>query len=200
MRTVIFTLSILGVLALAFAIQQTAAYAQDRCQTPGPTPAQQQQIRNQLNQWIQRGGRVISTTTTIPVAFHIVRFDDGSANVTDAQIQAQIDTLNAGYATTNFRFTLRSTRRVNRSDWQYLTYNSRQEREMKEALAVDPANVLNFYTVDLPDPVWALHGSPMNFQKVALCMVSCAITVRYRTDILQDSIKGKRAHTRSDTT
>lgn len=150
MKTIKTMLIIVGILALAFNIQTTVLFAQDRCQTPAPTPEQQQQIHNQLNQWLQSGGRVISGITTIPVAFHVVRFNDGSANVTDAQIQAQIDTLNAGYATTNFRFSSRSIERVNRSNWQYPTYGSQQERAMKESLAVDPAHVLNFYTADLP--------------------------------------------------
>jgi len=137
-------------LAFLISIDATVAFGQDRCQTPAPTPEQMQQIRDQLNQWIQFGNRVISGITTIPVAFHVVRFNDGSANVTDVQIQAQVDTLNAGYATSNFRFSLRSIERVNHSDWQYPTYGSQQELAMKQALAVDPAHVLNFYTADLP--------------------------------------------------
>lgn len=70
MRTVIFMLCVLAVVALGVTVQQGAVYAQDRCQTPGPTPERQQQIRNQLNQWIQSGGRTISAITTIPVAFY----------------------------------------------------------------------------------------------------------------------------------
>ncbi|MDI6767744.1 MAG: M43 family zinc metalloprotease [Bacteroidota bacterium] len=124
--------------------------SQDRCQTPPPTSQMMEQVRQQITQWRSLGKQTVTTITTIPVAFHIIRFNDSSANVTNAQIQAQLDTLNVGYGNTNFRFSLHSIRRVNRSDWQYMTYGSQKEIAMKESLAIDPARVLNFYTVDLP--------------------------------------------------
>lgn len=114
--------SITLMLIITSTLMVPLAQSQDRCQTPPPTSQMMEQVRQQITQWRSLGKQTVKTITTIPVAFHIIRFNDSSANVTNAQIQAQLDTLNVGYGNTNFRFSLHSIRRVNRSDWQYMTY------------------------------------------------------------------------------
>jgi hypothetical protein len=86
----------------------------------------------------------------VPVWFHVVYKTDrkGNAigNVGDAMIQAQVAVLNDAYAGSGFSFTLGGITRTNNSRWfdGCASYNT--ERDMKTALAVDPANHLNAYT------------------------------------------------------
>jgi hypothetical protein len=121
-----------------------------RCGVQDLTPEQVQQLQGQLNRWLAEGGRVLSAATTIPVAFHVVRYDDGGADVTDQQINDQIDVLNGAFGNTNFQFTLHSIDRVDSSEWSDHRMGSAEESQMKQSLGVDPAHVLNFYTCGAP--------------------------------------------------
>ena len=69
--------------------------------------------------------------------------------MTDGQIQDQIDVLNAAYAASGFQFVLHSIDRTDNTAWSTHTMGSPAETAMKQALAVDPASTLNFYTGDL---------------------------------------------------
>jgi hypothetical protein len=83
------------------------------------------------------------------VAVHVVRYNNGAADVSDAQIQDQIAVLNAAYNNTNFRFSLASIDRTNNTRWTTHTPGSGNERRMKQNLAISPETTLNFYTCDL---------------------------------------------------
>jgi hypothetical protein len=121
-----------------------------RCGVEDLNPQEVQALKDSFNQWLSSGNRVTDgITTTIPVAFHVIRYDNGTANVTDQQINDQLSVLNSSYANTNFRFTLHSIQRINNTSWTTHTMNSQQEIAMKQALAIDPAHVLNFYTCAL---------------------------------------------------
>ena len=121
-----------------------------RCGTPTPEPQTLQGVRSSLNRWrssgtlSREGGTVI-----IPVAFHIVQHDDGTADISDTRIQAQLDVLNAAYVTSGFQFSLHNIERVSNTAWSTHTYGSVESVQMKQALAIDPASILNFYTCDL---------------------------------------------------
>jgi hypothetical protein len=84
----------------------------------------------------------------IPVRFHVVR--SGTAisqgNIPDTWIADQIAVLNAAYQGTGFSFYLASTDRTTNKQWYTGCYNTGTERKMKQALAIDPANNLNFYS------------------------------------------------------
>ena len=53
----------------------------------------------------------------IPVAFHVVRHSDGYADVTDQQINTQIDVLNNAYREAGYQFILQSVDRVDNTNW-----------------------------------------------------------------------------------
>jgi len=121
-----------------------------RCGVEDLSMQQLQRLRVQIGHWLDAGGQVLSTATTIPVAFHVVRYDNGNANVTDQEIEDQIEVLNAAYANTNFQFNLHSIDRTDSSEWSDHRMGSSQEAQMKQTLAIDPAHVLNFYTCGAP--------------------------------------------------
>ena len=122
-----------------------------RCGTPTPTIEQQQKVAADVQRWIaeHQMDMAAAASVTIPVAVHVVRYDDGSADVPDAQIMDQIAVLNAAYSNTPYSFTLASIDRTNNTRWTTHRPGTNNERKMKQALAVSPATTLNFYTCDL---------------------------------------------------
>lgn len=92
------------------------------------------------------------SSITVPVAFHVVaKMGRGQSSgvigeVTDAQIDEQIAVLNAAYANRGFSFTRASVTRTINSRWFDGCASSGTEREMKNALSIDPAHTLNIYS------------------------------------------------------
>jgi len=99
-------------------------------------------------------------TTIIPVAFHIVRLDDGSGDVTDQQLENQINQLNYAYNSSEFLFYLYKIDRTNNSIWSNQSlYNETVEFTMKSELAVNSTHILNVF-------VCVLQGStPQGFSR-----------------------------------
>lgn len=97
-----------------------------------------------------------SGSVTIPVYFHVVNKGSGVANgdVTLKMIHDQIDVLNAafagasgpGAANTPFRFVLSGVDRTTNESWFEAGPGTAAEREMKSALHIGGADVLNFYS------------------------------------------------------
>lgn len=117
----------------------------------------------------QRGTRTYATrasgSVTVPVHFHVIQSTSGAGNVTDAQLQAQIEVMNAAYAgldgpapgqlpaerttaNTPFRFYLASVERVTNNTWFTMAQNSTAERQCKTALRDGDAAALNIYTAN----------------------------------------------------
>ncbi len=128
------------------------AVSVDRCGTPTPSLAQQEQLYQQTLRWLdQRSDFAPSMVamTTIPVAMHVVRSNTGQWDVTDQQIVDQIAVLNAAYANTNFQFSLASVDRTNNTAWSQHQMGSANETAMKNALAISPATTLNVYACNI---------------------------------------------------
>lgn len=91
---------------------------------------------------------------TVRLKFNVFRNDDGSnAAATQAQVNAQMDELNAGYAAARIRF-VQTTEFINASRYRSLSYfvNS-EEAAMKTRYADRPDQQHNIYVVDIePDP------------------------------------------------
>lgn len=123
-----------------------------RCATPVLSAAEATQVRNALDNWLKTHPMDVNAVgdITIPVAFHVVRHDDGvTGDVTDTMINDQISVLNTSYNGWGYQFTLHSIERVNNTAWSTHSYGSPAGNEMKQNLAIDPANVINFYLCDL---------------------------------------------------
>jgi hypothetical protein len=114
-------------------------------------------VQNNLRTWNATARR----TVTIPVYFHVITAaDTTTGNLTDAQIQAQIDVLNRGFsgqdklangttpngtaAVSPFRFVLRGIDRT--ADDRWFTYQ--EVDRMKQALRRGNAGTLNVYSMN----------------------------------------------------
>lgn len=86
----------------------------------------------------------------IPVVVHVVYKESKRGGregyVEPWQLEAQIDVLNDAFTGSGFQFYLAGAEWTNNSKWFGNCYNYSTEYEMKQALAVDPAHVLNVYT------------------------------------------------------
>lgn len=123
-----------------------------RCASNDLSPELRAQVQQQISDYLELNNVSAEMSVSIPVAFHVVyKTQRGQTigNVPQSQIDAQISVLNNAFAGTGFSFTLASVSRTNSRKWHDRCASSRQELEMKQALAVDPATHLNFYTCGL---------------------------------------------------
>lgn len=133
----------------------SSAFAQEnlslRCMTVEPDAAQRERIDQAVEQNMKMrtalGFEPSVNGGTINVYFHVIR-NGLQGNVPDAQIQNQIDVLNASYAQWGWRFNLVRTTRTNFASWFTASQGSAAERQMKSALRQGSANDLNVYSAN----------------------------------------------------
>ncbi|KAA3612692.1 MAG: PKD domain-containing protein [Calditrichaeota bacterium] len=143
---------IMSVTGLLFGQAEESPSGFIRCSTPAPSAAEALQVRNSLDAWLKAHPQGVEAVGdfTIPIAFHVVRHDDGvTGDVPDQMITDQINVLNAAYDGWGYQFSHHSTQRVNNTSWSTHTHGSAAGDAMKQNLAIDPTNVLNFYLCDL---------------------------------------------------
>jgi hypothetical protein len=114
-------------------------------------------------------------TVTVPVAFHVIRKNAtaGGGDLSQAQLNAQIDVLSAAYRSSGFRFALVPTTRTTESSWfnmvaggsdhRRFDRGSGKEHKMKEALYRGGPGTLNIYTASLGKQVLGWSYFPSEF-------------------------------------
>jgi hypothetical protein len=121
-----------------------------RCATKVPTFAETEQVAREIDAWLRAGGRVSDkAVVSIPVAVHVVAHADGYGDISNQAISSQMQVLNQAYNGTGFSFTLASTDRTYNTRWSTHRYGSRDEKNMKSALAISPTTTLNLYFCDI---------------------------------------------------
>ncbi len=122
-----------------------------RCATAVPTAFQQNQVQRHLRQFREMNAafRTQFPQVEIPVQFHVIQDDAGGGDVADSILDAQIQVLNIGYSTTQFRFKKQGVDRTKKTAWFNMAPKSAAETQCKTALAVSPENTLNFYTAGI---------------------------------------------------
>ena len=141
----------------------------------------QQLRRDPLATWVSRHrseartARSANRTVTVPVAFHVIRKNAtaGGGDLPQAQVNAQIDVLNAAYQSSGFRFALVSTTRTTESSWFNMVSGgssqpryergSAKEHKMKGALYQGGPGRLNIYTASLGRQVLGWSYFPSEF-------------------------------------
>jgi hypothetical protein len=126
-----------------------------RCATKDLDETTATQIQTSLDQFNNNRGQLRkSGSVTVPVYFHVINTGKGIANgdVPATMLKAQVDVLNASYGgatggvNTPYRFVLAGVDRTTNASWFAAGPDTAAEREMKSALHVGNAGVLNFYT------------------------------------------------------
>jgi len=117
-----------------------------RCGTRTPTLDDIEMNQQTIAELLRTGGLAMEkAAVTIPVAVHVVMDNAGNYNVSDQTINQQMQVLNQAYNGTSFSFNHVLTTRTFNTKWSNHRYGSRDERQMKQNLAVDPATTLNLY-------------------------------------------------------
>ena len=133
-----------------------------RCGAPSPTRDEAEKTRKALDRFFTEKRAARDSSVIIPVVFHIVRHSNGSADVTDTQINAQMAALNSAYRDMGYQFILQN---INRVDNTYWSTSSEAELTMKINLAVNPASTLNIYTCDLSSGLLGYSYLPSTFDE-----------------------------------
>ncbi|KAJ3112530.1 hypothetical protein HDU96_004470 [Phlyctochytrium bullatum] len=113
-------------------------------------PHVEAQIKTKIQELFPAGGApqfAPLAPKTIPVVFHVISEAVGTGNVSDADILAQVDVLNADYAP-NYTFSLLGiTRTVNDGWFNNAGPDTPEQDELKSTLRQGDASTLNVYTV-----------------------------------------------------
>ena len=105
--------------------------AQERCGTHAPSQY------SPVNQLYKLSGTII-----IPVIFHVIYKSDGTGNVSEAQLQTQLDSLNYGFSGSRISFSLAGISMTESNTLFNLDYN---ETTIANTLSIDPKHALNLY-------------------------------------------------------
>lgn len=153
--------SLVGVclgLGLAFGAHAAgvAEFLSHRCMTVEPSLEKRGMIDASLREFVSKRARQGQTTqrtagsVEIPVWVHVINKGSGIQNgdVPQAQIDDQIDVLNAAYTGSAFYFTLAGVTRTTNSSWYTMSPDSLAESQAKSALRVGGPETLNLYTAN----------------------------------------------------
>jgi len=138
----------------------THTFSSRVCGTQDPTPEQAAQVESVIeakSAGLESGSNV---GCLVPVAFHVIT-NSSEGNVTDEQIQEQIEEMNLDFSgayggyDTGYRFVLSSIDRTNNATWFTMVQDSKNQMRAMEALGIDPAHHLNVYTGDIDALGWS---------------------------------------------
>lgn len=144
-----------------------------RCTTKTLSEAEIEQVEREVaidkenRRAANRGFDMNATGGTIPVYWHVI--NNGTSlsqgNIPDSQITAQINVLNAAYASTGWQFTLVATDRTTNAAW-YTCSGGTCESQMKSALRRGSADDLNIYSNNMGGGLlgWATFPSSYSSQ------------------------------------
>ena len=149
--------------ARQFDNQETFVRTGRRCGTPQLNDFQKERVRAHMRVARANGMDADSIgTITIPVHFHVIH-DGGIGNVSDADLDEQLDVLNRDYNPHGITFTRASVDRTDNAVFHLMTMGSAAERNAKTALGRNQASALNFYTAGLGDSLLGWATFPSDF-------------------------------------
>ncbi|MFE4000097.1 zinc metalloprotease [Nocardioides sp. YIM B13467] len=119
--------------------------------------AKEQALSSALAAQGKKSGTANLAATTIPTYIHVIQEDATTGVVPQANIDAQIDVLNAAYAGTPFSFEVAGQETTINPAWYPIISGSTGERDMKAALRQGGDNALNVYIGEIDDGLlgWA---------------------------------------------
>jgi hypothetical protein len=102
----------------------------------------------------------------IKVHFHVINNGSGIAHgdIPQSQIDAQMQVLNAAYATGHWKFKLANVTRTTNATWYTMTPDSQAERQAKTALRQGSADDLNLYTANIGQGLLGWATFPSSYQ------------------------------------
>ena len=107
-----------------------------RCGTPNPSKTVKANSLYNI-----KSSQVIQ----VPVILHVIYNSDGTGNISDFQLMAQVDTMNAVYVRKGslYSFYLAAITRTMSDQWFHISRGSQAETDMTNALSIDPKHIFN---------------------------------------------------------
>lgn len=111
-----------------------------------------------------------ATDAQVPVYFHVIRDNNGTGDIDDKTLDAQIKVLNDSYAGATggakliFHFVKAGVDRTNNSDWYGVSPDTQAERDMKTTLRKGGADTLNLYLANIGDGLLGWATFPQDYQ------------------------------------
>lgn len=118
-----------------------------RCRTRDLSPVRRKRVEAELARRRQEVSAQVSGGV-INVYFHVITSSSGEGSLSDAEIAAQLNVLNASFSETGWSFRLVSTSRTANDAWFTAGPGSTAEAQMKAALRQGTADDLNLYTTN----------------------------------------------------
>lgn len=120
--------------------------SQRACATPEPSSAEVLRSTNESRSFGAQSAyfRVERVKFLVPIAFHVIHAG-GVGDVTDRQIDAQLEVLNTKLGPLGYRFIRHSISRTDDANWQRMIDGEQTEVDAKTKLGIDHRQALNFY-------------------------------------------------------
>ncbi len=141
-----------------------------RCGVIDPSPFERDEVDRRLREFRSSDRASLIATAVnrnIPVFVHIIQTAAGAGGISSTQINNQISVLNAAYAGTGFSFNLAGTLVTKNTTWYNGCARSSVEKQMKNALAVNPAKTLNMYSCGLGNGLLGYARFPNSYAETS---------------------------------
>ncbi|SVD25823.1 uncharacterized protein METZ01_LOCUS378677, partial [marine metagenome] len=121
------------------------------CGTEPPTIDEIIFSRIEAEQWLNENGSRDDSLLIVYVAWHVIHASNNSGNLTNAQIENQIQVMNYDFQDHNIAFILDTIDRTENDDWfeGWDPDASGMDTQGMQALNIDPAHYLNIYSAEL---------------------------------------------------
>ena len=128
--------------------QQNLAQRGERCATDSIPSDEVRKIQKQIQEFqlTEKSVKANTAATRIEVFFHVINKGPDptrDGNITEAQINAQMEVLNNAYAYTHFQFELSKIDRTTNPQWFEMSKGKAAEAQAKQAVGVKRKDVLN---------------------------------------------------------
>ena len=122
------------------------------CGTAPAFPDDIIQSKIEVDSWLLQRDNNRNEPVHVRVIFHIIQASDGEGDVSDSQIESQMDYLSEYYADHHISFSLDSINRVINDDWFVGWSTQNQDVQGMQQISYDPFHFLNIYTARLNEP------------------------------------------------
>jgi len=112
-----------------------------------------------------KGVSKMTSGGTIKVHMHTIMDTKGNGNLTAAQVNDQIDVLNAAYKPAGWVYVLNSRDYTKNDDWYTVAPGTKAETDMKNTLRIGKADELNLYTANIGGGLLGWATFPKDYSK-----------------------------------
>ena len=130
-----------------YASQEDFIHSGKRCGTRDPSKEEIHEVEQELASMGGLKDEEKKTLLNIDAYFHVITDTSGNGALTQQEIEAQMDVLNAGFKQSRTKFILKGTTTTANDAWFNISPFTSEEKVMKAALRIGDASTLNIYSL-----------------------------------------------------